>query len=55
MRRLGDLDSKYSVAARPYCNGRATAFDIVLNRMPADAYTGAQKNLARGKASVVGF
>src|SRR6202011_4171930 len=30
MRRWADLDSNSWVAARPYCNGRATAFDKVL-------------------------
>jgi hypothetical protein len=32
MRRQADLDSNSWVAARPYCNGRATGFNKVLTR-----------------------
>src|SRR5438045_8022186 len=55
MRRLGDLDSNNWVAHRPYCNGRAIAFDKVLKRRKPIA-CGAEEKTGRGrKASVVGF
>ena len=55
MRRLGDLDSNCLVAARPYCNGRATAFNKVLTRTKPIICEAEQKRASRSKASLVGF
>src|SRR5882724_12354055 len=55
MRRLGDLDSNSWVAARPYCNGRATASDKVLKRSKPIVCGRQEKMTRRAKASVVGF
>ena len=55
MRRWGDLDSNYSVASRPYCNGRATAFNKVLNGRLRVVCAVAEKTTPPAKASVVGF
>jgi len=55
MRRLGDLDSNCLVAARPYCNGRATASDKVLKRSKPVVCAVEEKMTYERKASVVGF
>jgi len=55
MRRLGDLDSNSWIAARPYCNGRATASDKVLKRSKPIICGREEKMSRRAKASVVGF
>src|SRR5204863_5245561 len=55
MRRGGDLDSNSWVAARPYCNGRATGFNKVLTRSQSVVCAGEQKSASRRKASQVGF
>src|SRR3954462_6803120 len=55
MRRWGDLDSNNSVAAAPYCNGRATGFNKVLTRRKPVVCDRSKKSGLPSKASVVGF
>src|ERR1043165_575175 len=55
MRRSSDLDSNCLVVARPYCNGRATAFNKVLSRSCSVVCESQQKTGRGGKASIVGF